>query len=642
MAWPFLKQSDSEIMTVTQSTRLEPKVDIAPAPARPPAEGQVFAADAPAHGDALGQDGAIRLMSELICHARTDTPLTIAALGGPGSGKSTFLKRLAVRVEMLSNAAAQAGKGPYAARFVIARLDALRHAADAEAALAMTAAQAIGAKWPALASEALHAVRDAHQTAREAAEASDAARRRLEAERRALQETEARQSRLVETVLYDAGGTRIDAFVRSRRGELDARQRAFGFSGDPIDTFKDLVRDISGAGGPLARAAASTRALWAFRGQSRLLVLAIVALLLAWGLGHVVDGRAVWLGWLRANGEQLAPAANWLEAHIGWAASLRSVAFIAALAALAVNLLRAFRFMRPILRGVALLREDVETRRRDLDNLAAHHARRVETLTGEAEAAARLLDAAERRVGTRDGAQTPLPFALKADAVSAARAFFARLDDLIDEGKFEGPQRFAFVVDGLDALPASERLALVERVSGLSRHAATLVAVDPNGLDAGRLEKLVQLPLQLGDVAGDRARGFVSSLLEPKAAKPAAAIDPAASLFNDGLSDDEKKLLADLAPVAGDSPRALKRFVNIYRVARHAAPQARAALALALAVETGADAQEKGDFDAFVGGSGSLRHARLREAVDLACEGGLALDTLANGARIARAFSLRG
>ena len=67
--------------------RLEPTVD-APPPPRLVAERPIFTTDAPAQGDALGQDGAVRLISELTCHSRTELPLVIAALGGPGAGQA--------------------------------------------------------------------------------------------------------------------------------------------------------------------------------------------------------------------------------------------------------------------------------------------------------------------------------------------------------------------------------------------------------------------------------------------------------------------------------------------------------------------------------------------------------------------------
>jgi hypothetical protein len=315
---------ETSFVTTSAPTPLPAQTTPAPRSETPPAPTPAFAADAPAHDDALGQDGAVRLISELVCHARTEMPLTIAALGGVRApARARFSPASPPRVEALT-AAARAG-GPFRranghrpprrrrefARGRPGRGDGARTGA------ALARLRRRGARPPS---------RDPHQDARDATEADDAARQRLEAERRTLDEVESRQARLVETVLYDAGGTRVDAYARARRGELEARQRAFGFSGDPIDTYKDLVRDVAGVGGPMSHMRASARALWAFRGQTRLLVLAALAFALAWALGHAVDGRALWLGWLRGASEQMKPFVDTLEAHIGWLSSLRSLA----------------------------------------------------------------------------------------------------------------------------------------------------------------------------------------------------------------------------------------------------------------------------------------------------------------------------
>lgn len=610
-----------------------------------PSDAPIFVTDAPARADALGQDGAIRLIGELICHKRAETPLTIAALGAPGAGKSTFLARLATRAEQLGEASAKAA-GPFVGRLAVVRLNLSHAAEEPEASLAGAMADALARDWPALASEVAHAVRDPRHAVREATEANAAARRRLEDERRALDDVEGRNARIVETVLYESGGARIDSYARARRGELDARQRAFGFSGDPIDTYKDLVRDMAGAGGLAQKALVGARALWAFRGQGRLLFLAVLAFVLAWALGYAFDTRAGWIAWLRASSEQMTPTAVWIETHASWLASLRSLAIFAGLTAIAVNVLRAVRFMRPIMRGVTLLQEDVETRRRDLESLVAHHARRVEALSDEVDGASRRLEDAERRAGAQAAGSAEAKASLfsAAGAAAPARAYFARLDALAADPKWDAPRRFLFVIDGLDALTPSAGLDAVARIASLSHRAVTLVALEAPRCDAARLDRLVQIPLQLGAIAGDRARNFVTALLAPKSAKPVVAPEAAASLFDDALQDSETKLIGELAPLAGDSPRALKRFVNLYRLARHAAPQARAALALALAVETGGDAAEKKAFDALIAGEtpDAVGAPRVQAGLEAARAAGMTPETLINGARIARAFSLRG
>lgn len=58
------------------------------------------------------------------------------------------------------------------------------------------------------------------------------------------------------------------------------------------------------------------------------------------------------------------------------------------------------------------------------------------------------------------------------------------------------------------------------------------------------------------------------------------------------VSGDETSLLTTLAPLAGTSPRAVKRFVNLYRVARSYAPDDKAVLALMLAVAEGGNVSD--------------------------------------------------
>ena len=58
------------------------------------------------------------------------------------------------------------------------------------------------------------------------------------------------------------------------------------------------------------------------------------------------------------------------------------------------------------------------------------------------------------------------------------------------------------------------------------------------------------------------------------------------------MSAAETQLLADLAPLAGSSARALKRFVNLYRFTRAAGPNHQGALAFMLALDAGGTPSE--------------------------------------------------
>ena len=69
--------------------------------------------------------------------------------------------------------------------------------------------------------------------------------------------------------------------------------------------------------------------------------------------------------------------------------------------------------------------------------------------------------------------------------------------------------------------------------------------------------------------------------------------EPSALLALDQpVSTAETQLLADLAPLAGSSARALKRFVNLYRLTRSAGPNHQGALAFMLALDAGGTASE--------------------------------------------------
>ena len=82
---------------------------------------------------------------------------------------------------------------------------------------------------------------------------------------------------------------------------------------------------------------------------------------------------------------------------------------------------------------------------------------------------------------------------------------------------------------------------------------------------------------------------FVARLIGSNAvATPWRLVEAAASPIAEPFSPGETALLAALAPLAGGSPRAVKRFLNAYRVARGAGPP-RSAVALMLAIRLGGD-----------------------------------------------------
>ena len=114
-------------------------------------------------------------------------------------------------------------------------------------------------------------MRDPHVAAREANERLSEARRRLDAERQALHDLDGRRAKLADTVLFELAGTHVNTYARVNRSRIEARLRAFGFTqGDPLDTYRDLVRNVAETGGASGRIATFFKALWAYRGQTRL------------------------------------------------------------------------------------------------------------------------------------------------------------------------------------------------------------------------------------------------------------------------------------------------------------------------------------------------------------------------------------
>jgi hypothetical protein len=128
-----------------------------------------------------------------------------------------------------------------------------------------------------------------------------------------------------------------------------------------------------------------------------------------------------------------------------------------------------------------------------------------------------------------------------------------------------------------------------------------LIAADPARLagaagETPSLDKWIQVPVQIGEIA---SRANYATLvrailggrggLEPRVRNAETSALPA---LDQPLSAAENQLLADLAPLAGSSARALKRFVNLYRLTRSAGPNHRGALAFMLALDAGGTPSE--------------------------------------------------
>ena len=569
----------------------------------------LFCADAATTSSATAPSAALDLLADLAIHRHAETPLTIGLFGVPGAGKSHALRRLTSRIAAL--AASAGSTSPFLSRIVTVPLDAAALETESAAGIARAIHSALvsapDGAHTALAREAVHAASDPHTAAREANERLDQARHRLDDERRALDELGSRRARLPETVLFDSAGTRIDAYARRNRARLETSLRGFGFSGEPIGTYKDLVRDLADHPGLTARISAFLRSLWAFDGQTQLIVWAIVFFLLAWGLGIADQTRDVWLGSLRSTGESAAGPANWIEAHASWFGSLRQTAVAVALLCLAGNVWRAVRFTLPLMRGAKLLESDVEKRRLDLDGLIAHQTRRADMLASEVDAHARQVQDAENRARTSETSGATLEAELPFDAETQphARLASAYLDSL-QMGMRRGggaPQRIILCIDGLDALSARAAATLLEVLHRVANRTGfvTIFTANAEQLSSGwgspsetatRLERYVQAPLTIrGLDASQAASDYARMLLGTVDAPAPGPVDATRSALDAPMEPAEQDLLATLAPLAGETPRAVKRFLNIYRIARPRTAD-RSALALMLALDSGATSDE--------------------------------------------------
>jgi hypothetical protein len=510
-----------------------------------------------------------------------------------------------------------------------------------EAVLAARLHQALERREPAFsqecAADAVHSTSDPRALARAANERLDQARSRLDTERQALEDVSARRARLLDTVLYETAGSQVDAYARSRRSGIESALRAFGIAGpDPIRAYKDEVNGLAQGRGGSSRMGLALRSLWAYRGQTRYLVLAVIFLLIAWGFGYLERDHA-WLDSIRGSGETARPVADWLQAHLAWLATLRSAAIVIALLCVLANLWRAFRFVQPVFRGATLLHRDVAQRGQDLDSRLSYQTRRVDNLARDVDAFAARAAEAEKRAGDGGGQgaiELPPFHASASDRMSAesARAFFASVSNrLAHGGAGSGPQRIVIAIDSIEAAASSatESVATLLARPGF----VAITAVDPARIGVDRLARIVQVPFTVA--RADHA-ALVDRLLGRAAASAASAeaLDARHSALDTPVSDGEAELLVALAPLAGPSPRGVKRFVNLYRLARLDAPDDLAPLAFMLALDAGGTADEIAAVEGSLTGADERAAFTLQQSAGARLAAGLAAAEQAEGKKL--------
>jgi hypothetical protein len=622
-----------------------------------PASGEkrepVFVADGRDGPDLLDMREAIQPIAQTCAHRDTQTPLMIGIVGPSGSGKSFALQRLRLAVAGLAAGEDKAAGGPYLGRIVTAPIDAAAISGDPASAIAAAVFTALGrddgdVNYSALADEAAHAGADPYQAANKALERHDEARRRLDAERQSRDEVEARRARLVENVLFDTAGSRVDSYARGARGQIEARLRRFDLAGgDSTANFKNLVRDLAGAGWG-SRLGVVLASIWGYRSQRRLLLAALLFFVLAFGAAELrAEPVIAWAGGL---GSPFTFVADWLRTHGELVGYVFDGLVALGVIALIMNLWRAVFFAAMLFRGARLLNYDVGERQRDLDAASARLNRRVAALTAETETAAKHAEVAEKRANARgeaitERAPTPMFVEPALAGASAARAFLVAVGKLIgaQAGRAPAvasspvmlsaravlgpqispsqispsltppaavfaPERLLLTFDNLDALSPAQALNLIETAhSLLGPSFVAAVACDPvaltqaaggEGLLRGRFDKLFQLTFNARVAGAANSARLIARLMGAAAPPrlPETQNDARQSQLSDPLSASESTLLGALAPLAASTPRGVKRYLNAYRVARvTSAP--RSALALMLALGQSGDGEAAAGMD---------------------------------------------
>jgi len=644
---------------------IEPKFDAAPmmTPEAAPFVAttstiRVFSADAASSVDLLGDAVDAAVLAEMLAHKGTQTPVTLGLFGGAGVGKSTFVALMLERVQGLSAAAEKVPSGPFLSKIVIVKAT-LQSGISAASTLARAVYQALArAGYGPLLDETQHAGRDPQLVAREAQEALGEARQRLDTERQTLHELNGRNARLADTVLFESAGSRVDSYARKIRGTLEPRLRSFGFeASDPLAAFKTLVRDVADTRGVFPRLGGFLRSLWAFKGQTKLLVFAVLSLALAWAAGFAAKTETVWSANLKAWPDNLQPVANYLISHADWLHTLQAGLLGLTILLVVWNFWRAMRFFLPISHGVGLLRSDVSARKRDIDGLLAHQTQRVGNLSQEVEVVAKRASEAQARAraGRANQTATVPTFAIPSGQDAVAVEFLRSVNEIIahrDNAKSKSssaaPQRLVVSFEGFDHLNAAEQLAFEAELQDILKGAAfaSILTVGNAMLSAASVQRMVQIPYDLGKRGFSRDQGrLIASLLEPDTKPDVIGIDPKLSVYDAPLSQKEISLLNALAEWVGPAPRNIKRFINLYRVARALEPDNGANVAFALALQNGGTNEERQIFDAGLSGydSGDVPEfgGRLGHFVTMArkTSGGLQVASMRRALALARRFS---
>lgn len=608
------KPADSSPKTTERIGAADTPQPQTPSEAGPP----VFHGDKAQPVDLIGIAPIVRRLAELVSHRNANTPLSIVLLGESGSGKSFAINQLLRDVQAYAHGASKLPNSPFFSRIVSARVDAdpntnpaLSIATAIHEALHLERTDKISfAVW---AENASYAAGDPQQTVSETSERLAELRRRQDAEKQSLQEIESRRARLAENVLFDAAGSKIDTFARTNRASIESRLQGFGFTGgDPVTNYKNLVRDYSENNGFFRRMRVFFHSLWGYRGQLRLIILAILFAVLGWAAGQLGNPQTNWLANI-ADQPNLAFIATWIKQNGEFFAIIKNAAFVAAAGALLINIFRALRFLSIIRRGSNLLASDITARRKDLDNLISGQNQRINEMGKEASSQAEKLAQIERRVDnpTQSAAHDKPASPFRSSAANneqRAANYIQTIARSISESNAENaPQRLLVTLDGLEQLNTDARHSYLQAINGILKvdNVAVVFAMDAslmrtgtqqdggsdNNLDQVKLGKLANIVYKMGD-HGDQALGnLVKNLLDTSQRESEPLPNASNSVLDEPMRPGEEDLLAALANLAGRTPRQIKRFVNTYKLTR---PDVAlfAPLALTMAVHSGGTSDE--------------------------------------------------
>jgi hypothetical protein len=579
--------SGAPLLGRARSAEIGTAVSGPPAPSAVQVEPAVFS-DKVTDRDLTDISLKLRPLAEILVSAATETPLAIALSGRPGVGKSTALAVLA----KIARAASRRGTegaipGTVFAQLVVNYADGPNETLAAATFDALCAADA-----RAIAEEASLSSGDPSRAFDAARIAHDELCTRLESDRIALDDAEGKRARLEDTLLFQSPASQIDGFINGNRGQIESRLRRFGLpTDDDTKAYRNLLRERSAAG--LARRGAlATHAIVGYRGQIWLLVLAVLCFVAGFGLNSLHTDAVT--QWLSASGSMGATIADAIASHGEALGRTIDAVFGLGIVLVAYNLWRAFSFEMLLARGLRFWRRDLLPRQENLDGTVRRLREKVASLRSDVEKSdLRLAAAAKRATATQEmGRNARLEFLPEADSAERSRAFLAQVSNRLSEANANGVRRLIFFVDNIDLLEPERALKWLERAASVLGPAmAIVVGFDSVRLEraAGsdgraRLERAFSIVVDIGTAGRvDLGRLLVRQLAARGADGALAEADDGAATarsITQNLASDESSMLAALAAYVRPTPRAIKRFINIYRLLR-AEKSSKPALALA-------------------------------------------------------------